>query len=52
MPVHAPVPVPAMPAAPAGPTLTPAGAATGFTYEQYRAAGWSDDALRAKGFLQ
>lgn len=44
---------PAAPPAPApsGPQLTPAGVATGHTYEQYRAGGWTDDQLRAAGYL-
>lgn len=56
MPVAPAMPAgPAMPAAPAavpaGPVLTPAGAASGFTYAQYRSSGWSDDQLRANGLI-
>lgn len=46
----APAPLPA-PAAPVGPVLTPAGVATGYTLEQYRAGGWTDDQLRAQGYI-
>lgn len=58
-PVTPPVPVtpnvgfvqmPAPPAAPVGPQLTAAGAALG-TYDGFRAQGWSDDAMRAQGYL-
>lgn len=45
----APLPTPAAPAA--GPVLTPAGVATGYTLEQYRAGGWTDDQLRASGYI-
>lgn len=45
----APLPAPAAPAA--GPVLTPAGVATGYTLEQYRAGGWTDDQLRAHGYI-
>jgi hypothetical protein len=44
-----PPPPPAPPpAAPAGPQMT---AAATTTYEAYRAAGWTDDQLRASGFM-
>lgn len=48
---------PALPAAPvapqmpAAPQMTPKGAASGFTYEQYRASNWTDDQLRANGLI-
>lgn len=42
---------PMPPAVPATPALTPAGAASGFTYAQYRASGWTDDQLRANGLI-
>ena len=47
-----PVP-PAAPPAPAVKVLTPAGAASypGASYEGYIAAGWTDDQLRASGYL-
>lgn len=57
LPVPQPLPVPPMPPAPVappastGPALTPKGLASGFTYEQYRSGGWSDDALRAAGLI-
>lgn len=45
-----PMPTPA--AAPASPQLTPVALAAGFTtYDAARAAGWTDDALRANGYL-
>jgi hypothetical protein len=44
------VPVPAAaPAAPAGPVLTPK--AAGFTYQQLVNAGWTDETLRANGYI-
>lgn len=47
--------VPAAPVAPAplpaGPQLTAKGVASGFTLEQYRASGWTDDQLRAQGLI-
>lgn len=39
----------APPAPPAGPQMTPK--AAGQTYEAFRAAGWSDEAMRANGYL-
>lgn len=42
---------PAAPPVPAGPVLTAAGAATGFTLAQFRASGWTDDQLRANGYI-
>jgi hypothetical protein len=36
---------------PAAPIMTPAGIASGFTYQQYITAGWKDADLRAKGFI-
>ena len=39
---------PAAPPAPAGPQMT---AAAQFTYDQYKASGWSDDQLRANGLM-
>jgi hypothetical protein len=51
MPLPPVPPAPVAPAAPAGPALTPKGLASGFTYEQYRASNWSDDALRAAGLI-
>lgn len=52
-PAPAPVAPPAAPPQPVGKVLTPAGAASyaGATYEGYIAAGWTDDQLRASGFL-
>ena len=47
----APAPAASLPAPPAGPQLTPAGIASGYTYDQYKAAGYNDDLLRSKGFL-
>lgn len=47
VPQVAPAPMPAP--APMGPQMT--AAAGGFTYEQYVAQGWTDDALRAKGMM-
>lgn len=46
-----PPPGAVLPPPPAGPQLTPAGIASGFTYEQYRSGGWTDDVMRAKGLL-
>lgn len=40
---------PAAPAAPVGPQMT--AKAGGFTYEQYRAQGWTDDQLRQQGMM-
>ena len=42
--------IPMPPAAPAAPQLTPAGAALG-TYESFRSQGWSDEQMRAQGYL-
>lgn len=42
---------PAQPAQPATPTLTPAGLASGYTYQQYRDAGYTDDLLRQHGLI-
>ena len=42
-------PVPAAPVAPAVPQMT--AAANGATYEQFRAQGWSDEQMRAQGYL-
>lgn len=39
------------PAVPALPMLTPAGAATGHTYQQFISAGYNDQQLRAAGYL-
>lgn len=52
-PAPAPAAPPAAPPQPAGKVLTPAGAASyaGATYEGYIAAGWTDDQLRAQGYL-
>lgn len=46
-------PQPAMPAppVPAEPVLTPAGAATGHSYAQFRSAGWSDLQMRQAGYI-
>lgn len=57
VPMPAPVPMPPMPpapvapAAPAAPALTPKGLASGFTYEQYRQVGYTDDLLRQQGLI-
>ena len=42
-------PAPAAPVAPAVPQMT--AAAGGATYEQFRAQGWSDEQMRAQGYL-
>jgi hypothetical protein len=49
-PAFAQIP-PAAPAAPAVPQLTAAGVAAGGSYDAFRTAGWSDDALRGAGYL-
>jgi len=41
---------PPVPPAPVGPVMLPA--AGGHTYEQYKASGWSDEQLRAAGYMQ
>jgi len=41
--------IPPPPRAPAGPVMT--SKANGATYEQFRANGWTDDAMRAQGYL-
>lgn len=43
-----PPPNPSAPPPPAGPQMT---AAAAFTYEQYRASGWTDEALRSNGLM-
>lgn len=48
-PGGAPAPAPAPAPIPAGPQMT--AKAGGFTYEQYRAQGWSDEQLRAEGMM-
>jgi len=55
-PVGAPAPAPAVPNAPAysgfmatGPVMLPA--ANGATYEQFKAQGWTDEAMIAQGFM-
>jgi hypothetical protein len=47
-PPAAPAP-PAPPAPPAGPQMT--AKANGTSYDQFRASGWTDDALRAHGYM-
>lgn len=45
-------PAPAMPAPPpAGPQLTPAGVATGYTLAQFQSAGWAEAQLRQAGYI-
>lgn len=52
VPMAPPVPpAPVAPAVPAGPQMTAAGLASGFTYAQYRANGWTDDQMRAGGLI-
>ena len=51
VPVPGALPMPPMPAAPAGPMLTPKGVASGFTYEQYKQVGYTDDMLRQQGLI-
>ena len=52
VPMAPPVPpAPVAPAVPAAPQMTPAGTATGFTYAQFRAANWTDEALRTAGYI-
>ena len=41
----------AAPPVPAGPQMTPAGIQSGFTLDQYRQKGWTDDQLRAGGII-
>ena len=44
--------IPRPPAAvPAEPALTAKGLASGFTYAEYRAGGWSDEVMRAEGVI-
>lgn len=43
--------MPGVPAAPAAPMMTPKGVATGFSYEQYRTQGYSDELLRQHGLI-
>lgn len=50
MPGTPPVP-PAVPSVPAEPALTAKGAASGFTYAQYRANGWTDEIMRQHGLI-
>lgn len=45
----APAPAPAAPAPAPGPTMTPK--ANGIPYESYLASGWTDDMLRAQGYM-
>jgi hypothetical protein len=40
-----------MPQPPAGPQLTAAGAATGFSVAQFIASGWTEQAMRAQGYI-
>lgn len=49
-PAPAPAPIAPPPAAPAGPRMT--AKAGQFTYEQMIAAGWTDDTLRANGYME
>jgi len=53
VPMAAAVPpaAPAVPAVPAEPQMTPAGVASGFTYQQYRQNGWSDAQMRERGLI-
>lgn len=52
LPMAAVVPaLPVAPAVPAEPQMTPAGIATGHTYQQYRAAGYTDEVLRQHGLI-
>lgn len=52
MPPAPPItPNPAILAPPPGPMLTPAGVAAGGTYDNFKAAGWNDEQLRAQGYL-
>ena len=48
-PAYPSSPAPAAPVAPAVPQMT--AAAGGATYEQFRAQGWSDEQMRAQGYL-
>lgn len=41
----------AAPPVPAGPQMTPDGIQSGFTLDQYRQKGWTDDQLRAGGII-
>lgn len=51
MQMPAPLPVPAMPAAPAGPTPTTKLVSSGYSYQQMRDAGWTDAALRQEQYI-
>lgn len=52
MPPAPPItPNPAILVPPPGPMLTPAGVAAGGTYDNFKAAGWNDEQLRAQGYL-
>lgn len=42
---------PAPAAAPAAPVMTAAGLATGVTYQAFRGAGWTDEQMRAAGYI-
>lgn len=42
---------PPAPPAPVGPVMTPLAAASGYTYEALKGAGWSDDQMRTAGYL-
>jgi hypothetical protein len=50
-PAASPAIAPPPPPVAAGPQLTPAGIAAGGSYAAFQASGWTDDQMRAAGYL-